>query len=177
MNTEEIRRTCDAIAQGFNVEATSSADQFLQQISGLRGRPLELIPFDFPVTTMSGAWLATRSADYVFFEAQTNALHQRQIVFHEIGHMLWGHQSASAGAADIATLLPSLDPSAVETILSRNNFTVLEERQAECLATVLLHKVESRSTHLLPPECPPEGTVIGRLRQTLGSPSRSDSYA
>ncbi|WP_328301817.1 hypothetical protein OG389_31005 [Streptomyces sp. NBC_00435] len=96
---------------------------------------------------MCGLWVGTASVDYVFYEAQTTPLHREHIVLHEIGHILFGHNSleaADTGASGGADGTGA----GIATVLGRTNYTTHQEREAEMLASMIRIRTGSRGPRL-----------------------------
>jgi hypothetical protein len=55
------------------------------------GRRIECKAWPLPAS-VSGAWLATPTCDYIFFPADVHPLHRTHILLHELAHMLCGHR-------------------------------------------------------------------------------------
>ncbi|MGK2321220.1 ImmA/IrrE family metallo-endopeptidase [Gordonia rhizosphera] len=63
--------------------------------------------------------------------------HQRQQIFHEIGHILCDHQGDSWNPDSMAALAEGLDIEMVERVLHRSVFDSEEETTAELVGTRL----------------------------------------
>ncbi|MFE2753099.1 hypothetical protein ACFXGA_13995 [Actinosynnema sp. NPDC059335] len=98
-----------------------------------------------------GMWVSTADADHVFFTRGASALHQQNIVLHELGHMLCDH-----GTDALSPLLGDLDPAVVRRVLMRTRYSTLQEAEAELAAALILEEA-GRSTGL------PVDRTFGRL--------------
>ncbi|MFJ5550352.1 hypothetical protein [Streptomyces sp. NPDC093225] len=119
-----------------------------------RGRPIRLhpLPKEAAESGVCGLWVGTATVDYVFYEAQTSRLHQEHIVLHELGHILFDHNSLEgqdSGSGD------------TPVILGRTNYTTRQEQEAEMLASLI--RIEAG----LVPGRAPEGT-LEKLESALG---------
>jgi hypothetical protein len=113
----------------------------------LQHRPVYLIPFRLGPDVL-GVWLATDTADYVYYEHNTTPYHQRHIVLHEGSHMIRGHQ-APALQAQLARLTPHLDPKLVRSLLCHSVYNEREEAEAEVLATLIEEQIEQSDPPLI----------------------------
>ena len=102
-----------------------------------RRRPIHLEASQLPAD-VAGAWLATATADYIFYVSGTTPPHQEHIILHEVAHLLCGHHALSA---EVDTLqrdwFPHLDAGIIRSALSRVNYSRDEEREAELLASLI----------------------------------------
>ncbi|MBF6332325.1 hypothetical protein [Nocardia transvalensis] len=119
-------------------------NRFVQNVAALRGRPITLIPTQMLGVADSpcGLWLVREHDDVVIHEGSTSEYHVDQIVCHEIGHMVLGHDRANpGGGADypmFRSALPDLDPTTVRAVLGRSGYSNSLEREAELFATMLI---------------------------------------
>ncbi len=133
-----------------------------------RRRPIHPEASQLPAD-VAGAWLATATADYIFYVRGTTAPHQEHIILHEVAHLLCGHHALSA---EVDTLqqdwFPHLDAEIVRSALSRVNYSRDEEREAELLASLIEQRWLAKR-----PSSPPRDDVedrqpeAGRLRQQV----------
>jgi hypothetical protein len=106
-----------------------------------------------------GMWVATAQADHIFHAPGASALHQQNIILHEIGHMLAEHTMAGS---DLAALLTNLDPAVVQRVLARTRYSTPQEEEAEMIAALIL--AEAGWT---PAEPRPDGD-LGLLSEVFG---------
>jgi hypothetical protein len=124
-----------------------------------------------PPGSPTGMCLSTRATDYIFYEAITGSLHQQHIVLHEIGHLLWEHQTAMTGTEQaLQLLLPSLDPRVVIRMLRRGDCTGLIEQQAELVATLIMQRAGRQLPRPARPPLGEDAETITRLSYTLEDP-------
>jgi len=141
---------------------------FCDRLQERRGRPLSLRPVALPPGSPSGVCVSTQATDYIFYEASTSSLHQEHIVLHEIGHLLWGHQTCMTGSEQaLQLLLPSLDPRVVIRMLGRGDCAGITERQAELVATLIMQRAVRRLPIPAQPPLGEDAETITRLRCTL----------
>lgn len=119
--------------------------RFVRSVAELRGRPITLIPVGLLGLSESpcGLWLVREHDDVIIHEDKTSDFHIDQIVCHEIGHMLLGHDRAEGSGTDaleqlFRTVLPDLDPAKVRAVLGRSDYESEMERDAELFASMIM---------------------------------------
>ncbi|WP_157536017.1 hypothetical protein [Kitasatospora mediocidica] len=124
--------------QTFGPIPSFSVETVCARLSALRGRPLHLLPLPDGAAAAGacGLWLATGTADYIFFEQQTSRPHQEHIVLHEIGHMLFDHPSLELFDGLLAPDR-SDSPELARRLLARTDYTTRQEQEAEMLASLI----------------------------------------
>ncbi|WP_082942882.1 hypothetical protein [Mycobacterium sp. 852002-40037_SCH5390672] len=118
---------------------------FIDSVARLRGRPIRVVPtVDNLAISACGLWMKRDTDDIIIHEAGTSEYHIDQIVCHEIGHMMLGHDRGTASGSDgdhpkmiFATALAGLDPHIGE-ILGRTAFDDERERDAEMFASIVM---------------------------------------
>jgi hypothetical protein len=176
------RARCEAAADVVAIPRPFDLDALCEGIAAQRGRPLRLVALEgAPDSSMPcGVLVATESADLIFYEPATSALHKLQIVLHELAHLLLGHGAPDADRPAYATrLLPDtedcednedglgIDLDQVLHILGRTSYSDNEEKDAELLATILSHRILDREATTNP--------VLERLGDALGHPIRTST--
>lgn len=139
MRWRRLRRRCQKAIAQVALPEPFSARELCARLAEERNRPLELLPLPKPTVpgTPSGMWLATEAGDYIFYDAQTSALHQEHIIVHEIGHMMCDHRSAGDGQR-LYRQLDITDPRSVRTVLPRIRYSDVQEQEAEMIASLIL---------------------------------------
>jgi hypothetical protein len=162
MAWRRLRRTCKARLAGFEVPRPFSVEALCAQVSRSRDRALHLhrLPFPAAPDLPCGMWISMPDADHVFYAEGAGALHQQNIILHEIGHMLCDHEMDAGGG--LAALLTDLDPSVVRRVLMRTRYSTPQEEEAEMTAALILEEA-GWST----PEPQPGGT-LGNLSAVFG---------
>ncbi|GLY46916.1 hypothetical protein [Lentzea sp. NBRC 102530] len=129
------RRSRDVLA-GFEVPRPFSLDALCERVSASRGRPLHLHPLPYVAAAdlPCGLWVSTASADHVYHARGASRFHQQNIVLHEIGHVLCGHE---LGESDLTELLGDLDPAVVRKVLMRTRYSTPQEQEAEMVAALI----------------------------------------
>jgi len=168
IDVKGLQRRCAAQLRRLELPDQFELSAVVARVAELRGRPIVL----WPVASRPGPcglWAALPGRDYVFYESDTSLMHQAHIVLHELGHLIWGHQSAYILDVDLLqSLLPDLDPGMIETVLRRARYETNEEQEAEVLASLALQRLtpgEPAAT----PVGEDERIVLGRLGRSLKS--------
>jgi len=83
MSLRSIRKRCESALRHIEVPAPFVIEEFCQEISRRRHRPLHLLP---KMTRLGpcGVWLALAEGDYIFYESDTSQLHREHIILHEL---------------------------------------------------------------------------------------------
>jgi len=152
------------LSRTAGIPAPFDLTEFLARWSAQRGgRPVELLELtvdELPAGTC-GLWLELPDRDVVGFPEGAAPTHRDHIVLHEVGHMLAGHRGVLGGSG-VAALLPDLDPEMVRSVLGRSVYSDAQEREAELIASLIMHR------SLIGPARPASGDpVVERLRRTL----------
>lgn len=125
------RDTLRSLDLDLPLDVTQLCDRYGEQ----RGRPIRLLAHPLPAGVPNGIWLAAEDADYFFYQANTSQLHRDQIIIHEFGHLIAGHQMLGAVSASALTA-PSDDDS--DAALRRTCYSDEREWEAETLASMIL---------------------------------------
>ncbi|MBB5911363.1 hypothetical protein BJY24_000230 [Nocardia transvalensis] len=118
--------------------------RFVDAVAALRGRPITLIaaPLTGVLDSPCGLWLVREHDDVIIHEGATSEYHRDQIVCHELGHMVLGHDRSGPDASEADPMLrhalPDLDPATVRTVLGRSGYGNRLEREAELFATMVM---------------------------------------
>jgi hypothetical protein len=141
-----------------------TATAFIDILARERGRPIALLPITARPDLPCGLVVATGQSDWILYRADTTELHRTHIVLHEAAHILCGHGErggkGTAMAAAARSLMPHLPAELVRSVLGRTVYDEPEEREAELVASLILHRVARRDRS-------------GRRR--TGRPSRLDA--
>ncbi|MGD9484139.1 hypothetical protein WDH52_12910 [Streptomyces sp. TRM70308] len=181
------RARCEAVADALDLPRPFDLDVLCERIAARRGRPLRLVPLEGAPdgSTPCGVWVATSTADLIFFEPATSGVHKLQIVLHELAHLLLGHGAPDARRPAYATRLladaaevrqpwdedaeQDLDMDQLLHILGRTSYTDDQEREAELLATILSDRALSKEA---PATSDRAAGVLDRLNDAFGHPTR-----
>jgi hypothetical protein len=146
----QLRRRCRTLLNELDIRPPLDVTELCRKVGEQRGKAIRLVPHRIPVPGPFGAWVATKSADYIIYQRETSKPHQGHIILHELGHILAGHHSISSDAGlvdaltpdvDPATLreqYPDLEPESVRRALRRTSYDCDHEREAETVATIIL---------------------------------------
>jgi len=111
-------------------------------------------------------WVATGTADYIFYQQETTAVHQNHIIMHEIGHIMAGHcGSELSGGEALTEVMPSLSPAVIRRTLQRTGYEEEQEREAELFATVAMELLRPMDLRCAPRNDGP----VDRMATALGS--------
>lgn len=166
MGKSTLRRRCEQTLAGLDLPDPFDIDALCLRLGQQRGRPIYLVPVALPLGGACGMLASTEEFDAIFFQQNTNRLHQAQIKGHEIAHLICGHRAVSVDGTGAALLLPDLDPALVRTMMNRSDYTVDEEREAEVLASLLLERTSSWTPQRQPPDVE---SMTHRLMRSLGN--------
>jgi hypothetical protein len=165
-----LRRRCEATIRDLEIPSPFDIADFCQQLSASRGRQISLQPMSAAISPC-GVWLATDTADYIFYEQTTSPLHQEHIALHEVGHLLSDHRpTGPLDEAAALALTPHLDPGMVRRMLGRTTYSTEEEREAEMLAWLILERCGRGEGE--PADEPAVAGLLHRLEATLEQPGQ-----
>jgi hypothetical protein len=170
MSRDQSRRECAALVAELDLPSPFDLEEMCARIGRRRGKPIALTATPMAMGGgLCGLWMGTATADYVFYEADTSVLHQKHIVFHELGHILRGRASGKILGADVArALAPTVEPGEVQRVLGRDSYTDDDEYEAELIATLILRRLglgSARETvHATDPAV---DDIIGRISHSL----------
>ena len=137
MNLKTLRKRCEARLEPLGLPTPFTAEAFCSDLAARIERPLKLLPI-LTNGNPYGAWIRTRSCDYIFYESQTTPLHQCHIILHEACHILCDHQGVQLPAKEMTSFLISgVSRRTVQRMMERNTYTSEEEQEAELLATLI----------------------------------------
>ncbi|MEU4428773.1 hypothetical protein AB0F81_49880 [Actinoplanes sp. NPDC024001] len=171
MADRTLRRRCERILAELGLPDTADVRDLCDVVAERQGRPIHLLEETLPADSPCGLAVRTERFDAIFYEANTSRLHQEHIIRHELGHLICGHLTAPVLDAEASRLLlPNLDPSLVRAVLGRTNYSEVEEKEAELIASLLLRRSVLARSRQSPPEDPAASPVLGRLHHTLIDP-------
>lgn len=115
------------LARELLIPGPWNRDKFIANLAQVRGRPIRLIPTDTVslVDSPCGLWLVRDDDDVILYEEGTSEPHIDQIIRHEVGHMVLGHdqsreddeQAGDATLTTFQTMFPHIDPETIRSIL------------------------------------------------------------
>jgi hypothetical protein len=134
----QLRRRCRRELRALGIEPPLRVDVLCQRLGERRGRPLRLVSYSLPVPGPFGLWLATRSTDYILYQAETTRVHQDHIILHEVGHILADHRSDDTDDEYWRQTMPDLPVQVIRRALRRTHYDTKQEREAELVATIIM---------------------------------------
>ena len=123
-------------------------DDLVAAVESSRATSIEIVEFRgiYPEDGLFGIWLNTGFGDYILHAPTPSELHRRQIVLHELAHMILGHDLAT-GQTSAAALFPDLPEDTVLRTLARGHTDNAMEREAEALADLLAGSMRYNRQH------------------------------
>lgn len=131
----------EAVAAALPVPVPWSLDTFVDALSDQRRRAIHLRPLEGPggVDMPTGLWVPTPEVDHVFFETSTSVPHQEHIICHELAHMILRHEPDPTQPGHyLRRVFEQIDPGLIEAARARTSYRLVEEQEAETLATLIL---------------------------------------
>ncbi|WP_327069872.1 ParH-like protein [Kitasatospora sp. NBC_01302] len=128
---------CQQTVDALELPAPFDAVRFIAGLAEQRGRPIELIPVSGRPNLPCGLLVTTDEADCILYAADTTPLHQQHILLHEAAHLICRHHESAPATQ---TLLPHLNGSLVQRVLGRTVYSEPQEREAELVASLILHR-------------------------------------
>lgn len=174
MNREQSRRECGALVETLDLPIPFDLAEFCVRLGRRIDRDIILMSHAMVIGGLCGTWMRTAKADYVFYEEDTSVLHQRHIVFHEVGHILRRHVPGKELSADLArTIAPGSKVSDVFRVLGRDSYNDDDEFEAELIATLILRRIGRQSVREMPTATDPTaGDIIARITTSLSRGAR-----
>jgi hypothetical protein len=136
-----LQARCMQRLRGIDIPRPFSLDFFAAAVAAHRKRALRILPLPGleDADGLSGAWVATDTADYVLIDADASPWHRDLIGLHEISHVLCGHGASGSRLREFAgTLVPSLGDVTVQRVLGRHGGSGRDEQEAELMACLIL---------------------------------------
>ena len=162
---------CVQRLDGIEIPRPFRLDVFAATVAGRRRRALHILPLPGLDGSdgLSGAWVATDTADYVLIDADASPWHRDLIGLHEISHLLCDHGAEGSGLREIAeNLLPCLSDVTIRRILGRHRYSSSsDEQEAELMACLILERADA---DLLPVFASGTTGAAGRLAHALRHP-------
>lgn len=119
-----------------------TVDEFCAWLEERYGREVKLSPWQTKAPEAGepgscGLLWVTRDSFIINYDDTRSERHQRQQIFHEIGHILCDHRGDTWNPEAMAGLADGLDIAMVERVLHRSVFDSAEENAAELVGTRL----------------------------------------
>jgi hypothetical protein len=164
-----LRQRCEAKLQELDLWVPVTVEAFCDALGARLGRQIVPCPVDTR-TGPCGLWVATATADYLFYERATTRLHQLLIVAHEAGHMVFGHHPAEVMHDELARLL-GLNVELVGHVIGRQSYVTAEEQEAEVFGRLIVERAAGDSRPV-PRPATTESAIVGRLESALEAPTK-----
>lgn len=164
MNERRLRKRCKRILRDLGVSPPLEVRELCRLLGDYRGRPIRLVPHALPVPGPFGLWIATNTADYIFYQQETSPAHQDHIILHEVGHILADDTSDESDPVVWQTLLPDIPYDVINKALRRTAYEEEREHEAELVATIIL-EWSAVLDHVIPGDS--EDPELGPLRSAL----------
>lgn len=171
----DLHRRLRQELRNLGIHPPLDVEELAKALGERRGRPIVLRPFPLEKPGPSGLWIDTPQMDVILYQQETTRLHQRQIILHEILHILvaeWEEGQAEEAPEESpddfvegwATLIPVLDPKLIRRVARRCSYEDEEECSVELAATIILEW--SSVLDELPPLS--EDPEVRRVQSALG---------
>jgi hypothetical protein len=159
--TAELWERCRRTVEGLELPDPFDVEVFIAALARDRGRPIDLMPVTAGQNLPCGLVVTTERADWIVYRADTIPVHRQHILLHEAAHLVCGHAGpsgagtaagadgaarpgAGADAAAASALMPHLSPDLIRSVLGRTVYGEPDEREAELVASLILHRVQRR---------------------------------
>lgn len=164
-----LRQRCEAKLQELDLSVPDAVEAFCDALGARLGRQIVPCPVDTR-TGPCGLWVATATADYLFYERATTRLHQLLIVAHEAGHLVFGHHPAEVMHDELARLL-GLNVELVGHVIGRQSYVTAEEQEAEVFGRLIVERAAG-DARPVPRPATTESAIVGRLESALEAPTK-----
>ena len=147
MVTQGDLKECASLS-ALDLPESFGLDDLIAAVERSRSTGIEIVEFPgiYPEDGLFGIWLNTGFGDYILHAPTPSELHRRQIVLHELAHMILGHDLAT-GQTSAAALFPDLPEDTVLRTLARGHTDNAMEREAEALADLLASSMRYNRQH------------------------------
>jgi hypothetical protein len=141
IDKRRIRRVIRELHYDFHEFSVSDFVAYLETT-----RQRDIIVHGWPFQAgLHGFWLRAETADYVFFDRETYAMHQVHHILHELGHIILEHQPRDLSEALPPELLNALSQLGMMAPRGHSRMweihETLEDREAEWFVRQLQHEI------------------------------------
>jgi hypothetical protein len=167
VDLKSLQRRCLLRVRELTIPRPFNLPELCANVAAKRDRDIRLLPMTLPGCGPCGLWIAGQHEDYIVYQQSTSRLHQEHIVLHEVGHLLCQHPGAARlGDEHIRLVFPHLDPEKVRAVLARAMYPNDEEREAEMLASLILHQAQRRPIPARTTD-PAGAAIVARLEASM----------
>lgn len=148
----EVERRSRAFVEGLGLPAVDSVLDLAPFMEQLTGREIRLMPFvpdlsdpdSLEPVAACGAWMATDTADYLFYDEGVSPAYTDVVAGHEFGHML-RHRSSkkTLDVSSLGGLITDIELDTAQMVLGRTRFTEPDEYEAEMIGSLLQEHVRN----------------------------------
>lgn len=176
---EAIVARCEALISQIDLPDPFDMRNLCDRLGAMWGSTVFLYPTRTAPDGPCGMWVSLQvrgvTYDVFAYEQDASPWHQAQMIFHEIGHRLLGHEGSTKLPLDstdlVARLMPSLDPELVKRTLGcarvPSAYEDPREKEAEYIGARLLDRAFRWRGGDLAPDAPDD---LVRLDLALGAP-------
>ncbi|MCX4681611.1 hypothetical protein OG413_41150 [Streptomyces sp. NBC_01433] len=161
-NATRVERRSRAFVQALGLPPVDSVLDLVPFMEKFTGREIRLMPFtpdlsdpdSLEPVAACGAWLATATADYLFYDEGVSPVYTDVVAGHEFAHMLKHRDSKqSLDVSSLGDLITDIDPATAQMVLGRTRFTEPDEFEAEMIGSLLQEHIrKSRAAAARAPE-------------------------
>ncbi|MFJ4703040.1 hypothetical protein ACIP5N_33300 [Streptomyces sp. NPDC088768] len=136
--------------KSLQLPAVDSVLDLVPFMEQLTGRAIRLMPFtpdlsdpeSLEPAAACGAWMATATADYLFYDEGVSPAYTDVVAGHEFAHMLrHRHSKKSLDVSSLGDLITDIDLATAQLVLGRTRFTEPDEFEAEMIGSLLQEHV------------------------------------
>ncbi|MFD7615534.1 hypothetical protein [Streptomyces sp. NPDC059802] len=148
----EVERRSRAFVEGLGLPTVDSVLDLAPFMEQLTGREIRLMPFipdlsdpdSLEPVAACGAWMATATADYLFYDEGVSPAYTDVVAGHEFAHMLRHRDSKkSLDVSSLGGLITDIDLATAQMVLGRTRFTEPDEFEAEMIGSLLQEHVRN----------------------------------
>ena len=184
-HSKHLSKRVDAALEPVEIPVPWDLEHFLKALGRQRGRPIILAEAPELAGATSANWLKGVREDFIFYAPTQSTFYLELNVFHEVGHMICGHDivhgNSLLSGADLGALIEIeglvgaedaartiLSKPGIPVVFARNSrFDSTEEREAE-LAAYKLKLLVDAVRRADPPSSGEFDRLHSIMRRTLG---------
>lgn len=174
-DVERLRATCEQHISLVRIPQPFNLRRYCDEVAAYRGRAIRLMesPGPFADDHPSGAWSPLADEDHIYYVSGLAPVHRAQIVLHEVGHMMFGHDPTLifTDPENVKKITPDLRPAALRRMLFRTGFAERPEREAEMFASLVMERAGIAAPV---PHAGRHSALVSRLAEAIGHPVRPE---